>query len=135
MEITYSLENLPEVASKILKEAQYKIILFNAPMGAGKTTLIKELVKSLGVNDITSSPTFSIVNEYASNTNDKIYHFDMYRINEEEEALDFGIEEYFYSNHFCFVEWPDKIPNLIPTEHHVIEIDIINDTTRHLTMK
>ena len=77
-------------------------------MGAGKTTLIKELAKELGVKSTSSSPTFSLVNEYETHTNDVLYHFDLYRINDELEAYDMGIDEYFYSDKWCFIEWPEK---------------------------
>ncbi len=94
--IINSLDELPEVANKIINQLQYKLITFEGEMGAGKTTFIKEFVKALGTNDEVSSPTFSIVNEYETD-NGKVYHFDFYRLNHEEEALDFGIEEYLYS--------------------------------------
>jgi tRNA threonylcarbamoyladenosine biosynthesis protein TsaE len=135
MEITYKLSDLENVAKQIIAHAQSKIILFDAEMGMGKTTLIKEIVRVLGVKDVANSPTFSIVNEYKTSDNGTIYHFDMYRIEEEEEALDFGIEEYFYSNNWCFIEWPERIPNLIPEEHHVVRISIEDETTRTLNFE
>ena len=116
------LDELPEVASKIISQLQYKLITFEGEMGAGKTTFIKQFVKALGTEDEVSSPTFSIVNEYETEKG-KVYHFDFYRLNHEEEALDFGIEEYLYSNHYCLMEWPNKIANFIPDEHHVITIE------------
>lgn len=135
MEITYKLSDLENVAKQIIAHAQSKIILFDAEMGMGKTTLIKEIVRILGVKDVANSPTFSIVNEYNTSDNGTIYHFDMYRIEEEEEALDFGIEEYFYSNNWCFIEWPERIPNLIPEEHHVVRIRLEDETTRTLNFE
>ena len=99
-------------------------------MGAGKTTFIKEFVKALGTTDEISSPTFSIVNEYDTERG-KVYHFDFYRLNHEDEALDFGIEEYLYSNQYCLMEWPNKIANFIPDEHHTITIENI-EGARHL---
>jgi tRNA threonylcarbamoyladenosine biosynthesis protein TsaE len=123
MTITYILENLPLVAQQILLNTNNnKIIIFNANMGVGKTTLIKELAKQLGVTNVASSPTFSLVNEYEVANQQKIYHFDLYRINHESEAYDMGIEEYLYSNNFCFIEWPEKINNIIPNNHSVINI-------------
>ena len=116
------LDELPEVASKIISQLQYKLITFEGEMGAGKTTFIKQFVKALGTEDEVSSPTFSIVNEYETEKG-KVYHFDFYRLNHEEEALDFGIEEYLYSNHYCLMDWPNKIANFIPDEHHVITIE------------
>lgn len=109
-----NLSELPRAATQILVEAEgNRIFLFYAEMAMGKTTLIKELCKQLGVEDNVSSPTFSIVNEYAGKQ-EKIYHFDFYRIKDEQEAFDLGYEEYFYSGNYCFVEWPEKIENLLP---------------------
>ncbi|HAR74563.1 tRNA (adenosine(37)-N6)-threonylcarbamoyltransferase complex ATPase subunit type 1 TsaE [Empedobacter falsenii] len=128
--IINNLDELPEVAQKIIDQLQYKLITFEGEMGAGKTTFIKEFVKALGTNDEVSSPTFSIVNEYDTD-NGKVYHFDFYRLNHEDEALDFGIEEYLYSNQYCLMEWPNKIANFIPDEHHTITLENV-DGVRHL---
>ena len=128
--IINSLDEIPEVANKIINKLQYKLITFEGEMGAGKTTFIKEFVKALGTNDDVSSPTFSIVNEYETDSG-IVYHFDFYRLNHEEEALDFGIEEYLYSNQYCLMEWPNKIANFIPDEHHTIKIENV-DGVRHL---
>lgn len=128
--IINSLGEIPEVANKIINQLQYKLITFEGEMGAGKTTFIKEFVKALGTNDDVSSPTFSIVNEYETDSG-IVYHFDFYRLNHEEEALDFGIEEYLYSNQYCLMEWPNKIANFIPDEHHTITIENV-DGVRHL---
>ncbi len=114
MKKNYTLNELPKIAKEIILESKYKVLLFHGKMGVGKTTLIKEIVKQLGVNDNVSSPTFSLVNEYHSLNNEIIYHFDFYRIEEEEEAMDIGIEEYFYSGNWCLVEWPNKVENLVP---------------------
>jgi tRNA threonylcarbamoyladenosine biosynthesis protein TsaE len=103
-------------------------------MGVGKTTLIKQLCKNLGVTENTSSPTFSIVNEYKTDRNQSVYHFDFYRIDNEQEALDFGYEDYFYSNSFCFIEWAEKIPNLIPVNHKVISIKIDDVNNRIISI-
>src|SRR6056300_1913557 len=97
MNKNYSLHDLPKIASEIISSAKNKTLLFYGQMGVGKTTLIKELCKSLGVLDNISSPTFSLVNEFQTANNDKIYHFDFYRIEDEEEAFDIGIEDYFDS--------------------------------------
>src|SRR5688500_16303499 len=115
MNITVNnINELPLISAQILNYlADYRVILFFAPMGAGKTTLINELCKQLGVTDQPSSPTFSIVNEYQS-SNGSIFHFDFYRLKDEGEAYDLGYEEYFYSGNYCFVEWPEKIMNLLP---------------------
>lgn len=128
--IINNLDELPEVANQIIDQLQYKLITFEGEMGAGKTTFIKEFVKALGTNDEISSPTFSIVNEYDTDKG-KVFHFDFYRLNHEDEALDFGIEEYLYSNQYCLMEWPNKIANFIPDEHHSITIENV-DGIRHL---
>lgn len=113
MEITYKLADLPEVAELILQKTNANIFLFFGKMGVGKTTLIKELCHLLEVEDVVSSPTFGIVNEYYSPCG-PIYHFDFYRIDSLEEALDMGVEEYLYSGYKVFIEWPEKILSLIP---------------------
>lgn len=100
-------------------------------MGAGKTTLIKAIAKELGVSEMASSPTFSIVNEY-SGTKDKVYHFDLYRLKNEEEAYDMGLEEYFNENAWCFVEWPEMASNILPENVHTISISIIDEHAREL---
>lgn len=128
--IIHNLDELPEVAHQIIDQLYYKLITFEGEMGAGKTTFIKEFVKALGTNDEVSSPTFSIVNEYDTKKG-KVFHFDFYRLNHEDEALDFGIEEYLYSNHYCLMEWPNKIANFIPDEHHTITLKNV-DGIRHL---
>ncbi len=134
MEITFSLDQINEVAKQILAEDPKKVILFHGEMGAGKTTLIKALAKSLGVNGATSSPTFSLVNEYQTIDNNILYHFDMYRLKNETEALDMGIDEYLYSGNWCFIEWAEKIPNLIPEAHSIIEIKLLANGKRMLLL-
>ncbi len=118
-----SLSDLPEVAQAILEQTNgRKVILFRAEMGAGKTTLIREIVAQLGSLDNVSSPTFAIVNEYRDSYGDPIYHFDMYRINKIAEALDFGCEEYLWSGALCLVEWPEQIEELLPEGAMTVEI-------------
>ncbi|MTG97781.1 MULTISPECIES: tRNA (adenosine(37)-N6)-threonylcarbamoyltransferase complex ATPase subunit type 1 TsaE [Myroides] len=135
MEITFSLENIDQTAETVLRNIQNKVVLFDAEMGTGKTTFIKSLAKHLGVNDLTSSPTFSIVNEYHSaTTSDIVYHFDLYRIEEEEEAYDMGMDEYLDSGNWCFIEWPEKTPNIIPEDHTLIEIFTLENGDRRLTL-
>lgn len=134
MNVTFSLDQLEVVAQKIIAENPNKVILFHGEMGVGKTTLIKQLCKTLGVTDATSSPTFSLVNEYQTNVNQTVYHFDFYRLNRETEALDMGIDDYLYSGNWCFIEWAEKIPNLIPEAHSVITIELLSDGKRSLEL-
>jgi len=132
LKFTFQLSELKEISTKILSHLDSpKTLLFYGEMGVGKTTFIKEFVKQLGVNDTTSSPTFSLVNEYQGN-NSTIFHFDFYRIEQEEEVYDIGIEDYFYQNAWCLVEWPNKIPNIIPEEAITIKISKNSDETRTL---
>ncbi len=134
MEITFTIEQLELVAQQIIAQKPNKVILFHGEMGVGKTTLIKQLCKELGVLDATSSPTFSLVNEYETTTNQIVYHFDFYRLKNEMEALDMGADDYFYSENWCFIEWAEKIPNLIPEHHSVITIELLPDGKRNLKL-
>ncbi|GAA3993277.1 tRNA (adenosine(37)-N6)-threonylcarbamoyltransferase complex ATPase subunit type 1 TsaE [Mucilaginibacter dorajii] len=130
-----SITKLPEAAKAIIEHAAgNKIFLFYGDMGAGKTTLIKELCKALGTTDNISSPTFSIVNEYHT-AKDKIYHFDFYRLKDQTEALDMGYEEYFYAGAWCFIEWPGKIPDLLPERYSNISIRVLDDGARQITVE
>jgi tRNA threonylcarbamoyladenosine biosynthesis protein TsaE len=103
-------------------------------MGVGKTTLIKEIVKQLEVDDVVTSPTFSLVNEYLSRKGEIVYHFDFYRIDNEEEAMDIGFDDYFYSNSWCLVEWPERVKNLLPLNAVEIHLSINDDETRSIKM-
>jgi tRNA threonylcarbamoyladenosine biosynthesis protein TsaE len=133
MFISKSLEDLGEISKKTIAFAEeYKIWIFVGEMGVGKTSLIKKLCKELGVIDLVNSPTFSLVNEYIDDKGIKYYHFDFYRIKNETEALDIGIEEYFDSGYFCFIEWPEKIWNLIPGKHLKIDINLADNNTRRI---
>ncbi|RTZ03357.1 tRNA (adenosine(37)-N6)-threonylcarbamoyltransferase complex ATPase subunit type 1 TsaE [Flavobacterium sp. RSP49] len=134
MNIIFSIDELEEVTQKIITKNPKKVILFHGEMGVGKTTLIKQLCKTLGVTGATSSPTFSLVNEYEAFDNQLVYHFDFYRLNTEFEALDMGIDDYLYSGNWCFIEWAEKIPNLIPETHSVITISLLPDGKRSLTL-
>ena len=135
MKLEFSINELEEVARKVVSSNPNKVVLFNGEMGVGKTTLIKQLCKTLGVTGATSSPTFSLVNEYETNNNQLVYHFDFYRLNNEVEALDMGIDDYLYSSNWCFIEWAEKIPNLIPETHSVITISLLTDGKRSLTLR
>lgn len=111
------LEEIHEVAHKFLDfVGDKKIFALYGPMGVGKTTFVKAVASCLGVTDDVSSPTFAIVNEYRTKNNEAIYHFDFYRVNNISEALDFGYEEYFFSGDRCFIEWPEKIEELLPED-------------------
>ena len=134
MEITFSLEEISAVAEQIIEQKPNKVILFHGEMGVGKTTLIKQLCKNLGVLEATSSPTFSLVNEYQTIDNQVVYHFDFYRLKQEIEALDMGVDDYLYSGNWCFIEWAEKIPNLIPEEHSVLTIELLPDNKRFLRL-
>lgn len=135
MELQFSLDEIHGAARKVLEQNPQKVILFNGQMGAGKTTFIKSLVKVLGVSDNASSPTFSLVNEYKTIDKQVIYHFDVYRLNSESEAYDMGMDEYLYSGHWCFIEWAEKIPNLIPEAHSVINIKTLPNGKRELQLR
>lgn len=122
------LSELSEVAKKIAKFAEdIKIWTFEGDLGSGKTTLIQALGHCFEVIDAVRSPTYSLVNEYLTQQGAKIYHFDLYRINDEEELLNLGYEEYFYDDKYCWIEWPSKAPNLIPEKRLAIRINIEQD--------
>jgi tRNA threonylcarbamoyladenosine biosynthesis protein TsaE len=128
--IVNNLDQLPQAAQQILEYAQTeKTFLFYGDMGAGKTTLIKEICKQLGTIDTTSSPTFSIINEYKL-ADQAIFHFDFYRLKNQNEAFDLGYEDYFYANQYCLIEWPEKIPDLLPPNYLKIEIKSNNKNGR-----
>ncbi|MFV0530567.1 MAG: tRNA (adenosine(37)-N6)-threonylcarbamoyltransferase complex ATPase subunit type 1 TsaE [Flavobacteriales bacterium] len=130
-----NIHDLPKIASEIIQNATHKIFILKGTMGVGKTTLSKELIKQLGVHDNIQSPTFSIVNEYRTKKGNTIYHFDFYRIKHEEEVLDLGYEEYFYSDSYCFIEWAEKIPSLIPQNFHQINLNLNSDKYREITFE
>lgn len=129
------LDQLTEVAILFLQRAGgEKIWLIEGEMGAGKTTFVKSICAVLGVKDNMSSPTFSIVNEYEAENKQIIFHFDFYRLKNEREALDIGIDDYFYSGAYCFIEWSEKIINLIPDDYVVVKIQPTTETTRTLSL-
>jgi tRNA threonylcarbamoyladenosine biosynthesis protein TsaE len=130
-----SLSQLPQAAEAILaNSAGNKIFLFYGEMGAGKTTLIKVLCETLGVTEQATSPTFSIVNEYIGRDS-RIFHFDFYRLKNQTEALDMGYEEYFYSGAYCFIEWPEKIPDLLPDHYTTIRINVLDSNSRSISIE
>lgn len=130
----YNLSELTNVAREILSQSKSKILLFYGEMGAGKTTLIKEICSLLDIEDKISSPTFSLVNEYKSRQGESVYHFDFYRIEDEEEAMDIGFDEYIDSEKWCLIEWPQNIENLLPLKSSAIQIQILENGNRSLTI-
>lgn len=135
MDKNYSLTELNQIAKDVITSATHKTILFYGEMGVGKTTLIKEICKELGIKDITHSPTFSLVNEYQTDKGATVYHFDFYRINEEEEAYDMGIEDYLYNDSWCLIEWPEKIKNLVPLDAVEVYLTINDAGNRNIQLK
>jgi tRNA threonylcarbamoyladenosine biosynthesis protein TsaE len=130
-----SLDELDTVAEAVIDSLNGRtVVAFDAPMGAGKTTLISRIAALLGAKDSVTSPTFAIVNQYEG-TKHTIYHFDMYRIERVEEALDFGSEEYLSSGDLCLVEWPEKIEPLLPDDTMVVRIEILSDTARRFEIQ
>ena len=130
-----SLSDLPKVAQHIVSAfPDERIFLFYGEMGAGKTTLVNALCTALGVQEQTSSPTFSIVNEYSS-TQGTLFHFDFYRLKNEMEAYDMGYEEYFYSGNYCFVEWPEKIASLLPPSYVSVTIEVTESQQRTIILE
>ena len=122
--IINSIEELPDLAARITKAYSNRVIAFYGDMSAGKTTFIKYLCQELGVDKSSvNSPTYAIVNEYETHGDQLIFHFDFYRLKDENEAFDMGYENYFYSNHYCFIEWPEKIANLLPENRLQIHIE------------
>lgn len=129
-----SLDELDNVAREVLDSLDGRtVVAFDAPMGAGKTTLISRIAAMLNADDDVASPTFAIVNQYEGDRT--IFHFDMYRIERVEEALDFGCEEYFASGELCLVEWPEKIEPLLPEDTMVVRIEIKSDTERRFVIR
>ncbi len=129
-----SLADMPEAAEQFIKAIdQNTVFAFYGKMGAGKTTFIKAVCKALGVTDVVNSPTFSIVNEYRSDTTGElIYHFDFYRIKKLEEVYDMGYEDYFYSGALCFIEWPELVEEILPGDVVRVDIEELEDGTRKI---
>lgn len=135
MELIYNEKELSKIALELVKNSKSRALAFYAPMGAGKTTLIKALVKELGGMDTVSSPTFGLVNEYQKANGTLLgYHFDFYRLNDETEAMDMGLEDYLNTDAWIFMEWPEKIPNLVPEDAQIIKIEILDAHTRKLIL-
>ncbi len=128
-------DELKHAAAQILQHNPDKrLFAFYGEMGAGKTTLIKKMCEALGVNDATSSPTFSLVNEYKTTSGDTVFHFDFYRIKSNVEALEMGYEEYLYSGRYCFIEWPEKLENLLPQECSKVSLKVLANNEREIQL-
>jgi tRNA threonylcarbamoyladenosine biosynthesis protein TsaE len=138
MHITYTLEQLPQTAEALWKIAgSARVIAFHGKMGSGKTTLIHAMCDSRKVKDVVGSPTFAIINEYIfleNGTTTKIFHIDLYRLKDEQEAVQAGVEDCLFSDHICLVEWPEKIPSLLPDDTLHIIIEPVTGETRKLTI-
>ncbi len=131
-----SLDTINDAATQFIKQmGDNTVFAFHGEMGAGKTTFIKAICEKLGVEDVINSPTFAIINEYRSNSGELIYHFDFYRINKEEEAFDFGYEDYFYSGSICFIEWPERIESLLPHDTIHVTIKEVENSSRIVEIK
>ena len=136
MDLIFPLEKIGETASVLLtKAAGYKVIAFHGEMGAGKTTLIHSICEALGVRDTVSSPTFSIINEYKTGAGEPVFHIDLYRLKDLEEAVNAGVEDCLYSGNLNLVEWPEKAPGLFPAETLHVYLSALNTNTRKLQIK
>jgi len=135
MKIIYQLSEIDSVAATVISNTQSNLLLFNGEMGVGKTTLIKALIKQLGSNETAVSPTFSIVNEYRTIENKKIYHFDLYRLEKSEEVFQLGFEEYLSEGDWIFIEWPKLITAFLPEKRATIEIKEQRGQDRTLELK
>ena len=134
VKLSYKLDDIKDAAARFWQAINNKkVIAFHGEMGSGKTTFIHTLCELKGVKDVVGSPTFSIINEYYF-SDGRIYHIDLYRLNDEQEAIRAGVEECLYSDHICFVEWPEKAPGIFPTDTLHIVIEVINSEARHLTI-
>ena len=134
MEYSFKQSDLSDLSTTLLKKFTHSVIRIDGVMGAGKTTLISNLCKSLGVQESVSSPTFSLVNTYEGLTG-PIYHLDFYRLEYPDEALDFGIEEYLESGQWCFMEWAEKVTPHLPLNYDYCKLEILDEKTRKLVIK
>ena len=134
MEVIFSLQNINEAALKVVEQlGNNKVIALHGEMGAGKTTFTNSFCKALGVIDVVNSPTFSIINVYETKYDKTIYHLDLYRLKNEEEAINAGVEDCLYSGNICLVEWPDKLPTIFPEETLHINFELMDDTKRRIS--
>lgn len=130
-----NVDDLQSIAQELIVAMEPGLVLFQAEMGMGKTTLIKSLCKALGVSDMVTSPTFSLVNEYLGGKGEKVYHFDWYRIDDEEEALAMGLDDYLEDGDWIFMEWPKKISNLLPFDYQLISITMDAHGVREISLR
>lgn len=129
------VDELEEVAKAVVESLDGRnVVALCGAMGAGKTTLVSALMEYLGSSDTVTSPTFALVNQYATASSEVVYHFDFYRINRIEEVYDMGYEEYFYSDNLCLVEWPELIEDLLPEDAMVVRIEVLSPTERKFTI-
>lgn len=132
MEKIYSLSIIDAIAHEILSDITAKVVVFEGEMGAGKTTLITSICSAKGVIDTPSSPTFSLINEYRTHAGERIYHFDCYRIETADEAMDFGAEEYLHSGDMCLIEWGENIKGILPDDCQRVFLEKIDEQTRKI---
>ncbi len=133
--VAQSLDDLKGVAEAVIKQLDGRnVVALCGAMGAGKTTLVSAIMEYLGSADTVTSPTFALVNQYNTSTDEVVYHFDFYRINRIEEVFDMGYEEYFYSGDLCLIEWPELIEDLLPEDAMVVRIEILSPIERKFTI-
>ena len=133
MEVNFSLKQIETTAKKLLAQTGgYKVFAFHGDMGAGKTTFIHALCNAMNIADVVTSPTFSIINQYQTREGQTIYHLDLYRIKDENEAINAGVEDCLYSGSICLVEWPEKAPGVFPDDTLHVTITSVDDNTRKL---
>ena len=131
--VIHSLDQIDDAAKEFLKATDHTpVIAFSGELGAGKTTFIQALCRTLGVITEVISPTFSLINEYFTSENESIFHFDLYRIEDPGELFDLGYEEYFFSGNRCFIEWPEKASHLIPVDALIATIAVADDGSREI---
>ena len=134
MTIEYNITQIDDVARRVIPLLHSRLVCFDAPMGAGKTTFIKSLCAAMGTDpDEVNSPTFSIINEYPS-AEGTIFHFDFYRVKTPQEALDFGLYDYLDSGSWCLMEWPELVVGLLPDNCQTIKIEVIDQQMRRITI-
>jgi tRNA threonylcarbamoyladenosine biosynthesis protein TsaE len=135
MEVIFTLDGIRAAAEQLLElAAGKKVLAFEGDMGAGKTTFIHALCEVMGVKDVVSSPTYAVINQYLTQSAQTIYHIDLYRLRDEEEAVNAGVEDCLYSGHHCFVEWPQRATGIFPGDTLYVSLAVIDDTTRKLTV-